>query len=675
MRFSILYKIISMLVASILITGIAVFFTARHYMAQGFEKDAKLNLEKMERIVNGEIALLKSKYLNAASLISENPKLVQALKTQDLGTLDHILKQDLRKSEAHSITIVDNKGQVVVRGHSSKKGDSLGHQTVVRNALSGKSYVEIEHGTTVKFSLRAAAPIRDDTQVLGALIIGEALDSHRLVDRVKKQAGIEMTIFDGDTRVSTTLMQNGVRAVNTKVTNPKVIETVLQRGQTFEANAVLFGKSYKTLYWPLKNSMDKTIGMLFIGLDHSSLDTTVNSIAYSCLASIGIIILVLSVVGIFFARALVLPLRETVDFATLVSKGNLNVYLGLKRRDEIGDLASALRTMVEALRSKIGESEEATKMAEEKSRIAEEATREAEEAARMAHEAKKAGMLDAAKQLEGMVTAISAALTQLSVQIESSDRDSNVASERLAEAASAMNQMNVSVQNVAHNASAAAEVSRQTHAKAGDGQQILEKTLISINQVQTLSRELQAEMGTLHEHAQSITQIMGVITDIADQTNLLALNAAIEAARAGEAGRGFAVVADEVRKLAEKTMASTGDVSKVISAIQTSTQLSVDKMGEALGAVEQTTELAHQSGEALQQIVGHVEASADQVRAIATASEQQSAASKEITDSISKVNEMSAQTTEAMNEATKAIADLSHQAERLKNLIEELERV
>jgi Methyl-accepting chemotaxis protein len=141
---------------------------------------------------------------------------------------------------------------------------------------------------------------------------------------------------------------------------------------------------------------------------------------------------------------------------------------------------------------------------------------------------------------------------------------------------------------------------------------------------------------------------MNVISDIADQTNLLALNAAIEAARAGEAGRGFAVVADEVRKLAEKTLASTQDVGNAIAAIQDSTAKSVGDMDKAVGQVELATDFANQSGKALEEIVSTVEATADQVNAIAEASGQQSAASEEINHSIDNVTQVARQTADAM---------------------------
>ncbi len=176
----------------------------------------------------------------------------------------------------------------------------------------------------------------------------------------------------------------------------------------------------------------------------------------------------------------------------------------------------------------------------------------------------------------------------------------------------------------------------------------------------------------LGNEAENIGSIMSVINDIADQTNLLALNAAIEAARAGDAGRGFAVVADEVRKLAEKTMAATKEVGDAITAIQSGTRRNIEEMGEAELAVEQSTELASRAGESLGQIVEIVAITTDQVRAIATAAEQQSAASEEITQAIEDVTRISNDTSEDMNQAQDAIMQLANLASQLKIMTEEL---
>ena len=234
--------------------------------------------------------------------------------------------------------------------------------------------------------------------------------------------------------------------------------------------------------------------------------------------------------------------------------------------------------------------------------------------------------------------------------------------------------MNATVQEVAQNASQASEASAETRERALAGARIVEQSLQSIESVRDASLSLKEDMALLNEHAQAISRIMAVISDIADQTNLLALNAAIEAARAGEAGRGFAVVADEVRKLAEKTMASTTDVGNAIAAIQNSTTKSMEGVDNAVRQIGQATDFAGQSGKALEEIVSTVEATADQVNAIATASEEQSAASEEINQSISHISSMSHQTAEAMAGAAQAVSGLADQAHRLNKLIEDMER-
>ena len=388
---------------------------------------------------------------------------------------------------------------------------------------------------------------------------------------------------------------------------------------------------------------------------------------------------ILTVLAILIAVVLtVLIVRNTVHqlgkdpgelngIARRVVDGDYNIDDGGKKMGVYG----AIVEMVNALKTNIENAQRESENAKEQSRKAQEAMQQAEAASREA-QSKTEAMLVAADKLEQVGSVVSSASTQLSAQIEQSDRGAAESAQRLSEAATAMNEMNATVQEVAKNAGSASAASAETKQKAEAGAQVVEKAVRSIDQVHQMSLELKDDMTQLNEHAQDITRIMGVISDIADQTNLLALNAAIEAARAGEAGRGFAVVADEVRKLAEKTMASTNDVGNAIKAIQESTAKSMTGVDNAVERIGEATELANQSGQALQEIVATVEATGDQVNAIATASEEQSAASEEINQSIVQVNDMSRQTAEAMAEAAKAVSDLAAQAQGLTALIQEL---
>ena len=232
--------------------------------------------------------------------------------------------------------------------------------------------------------------------------------------------------------------------------------------------------------------------------------------------------------------------------------------------------------------------------------------------------------------------------------------------------------MNATVMEVAKNASAAAEISDNARSKAKEGADVVSRVVAGIAGVQSQSASLKEDMGALGAQAEDIGRIMAVISDIADQTNLLALNAAIEAARAGEAGRGFAVVADEVRKLAEKTMVATKEVGDAIRGIQDGTRKNMDNVDRSVEAISGAALLANQSGEALNAIVRLVEGAADQVRAIAAASEEQSAASEEINRSIEDVNAISGETADSMAQASQAVMELAKQSQELKTLIEDM---
>ena len=454
----------------------------------------------------------------------------------------------------------------------------------------------------------------------------------------------------------------------------KTLENSVRQGETEKAKAIMLGDS-ETVYRDLSDRLNALVSAAKTNAETMSAQ---GDARYDNSNMIGIS---LTVLAILIAVVLtILIVRNTVHqlgkdpgelnaIAHRVVGGDYDIDDGGKKMGVYG----AIVEMVTALKEHIENARRESENAREQSRKAQEAMTQAEAASKEA-QAKTEAMLVAADKLEAMGGVLSSASTELSAQIEQSDRGAAESATRLSEAATAMNEMNATVQEVARNAGSASAASAETKQKAEAGSQVVERAVRSIGEVHQMSLALKDDMVQLNEHSQDITRIMGVISDIADQTNLLALNAAIEAARAGEAGRGFAVVADEVRKLAEKTMASTNDVGNAIKAIQESTAKSMVGVDNAVERIGEATELAGRSGEALQEIVATVEITADQVNAIATASEEQSAASEEINQSIVQVNDMSRQTAEAMGEAARTVSDLAAQAQGLTELIEAMKK-
>ena len=442
--------------------------------------------------------------------------------------------------------------------------------------------------------------------------------------------------------------------------------------RTEQAVALLLGESLKD-YDMMSTALDNTITAIKKNVNESD---AVADRMYDNSRLTGIILITAAIlIGVILTLLLV---RNTIRqlgkdpgelnaIAHRVVDGDYNVDDGGKKMGVYG----AIVDMVNALKTHIENARRESENAREQSAKAQEAMRQAEAASREA-QGKTQAMLAAADRLEQVGNVVSSASSELSAQIEQSDRGAAESAQRLSEAATAMNEMNATVQEVAKNAGSASTASADTKAKAEAGAQVVEKAVRSIEQVHQMSLDLKDDMAQLNEHAQDITRIMGVISDIADQTNLLALNAAIEAARAGEAGRGFAVVADEVRKLAEKTMKATQEVESAIEAIQQGTDKSAATVEDAVAAIEEVTGMAQDSGRSLEEISSLAEDSSGRAAAIATAATEQSAAAEEINRHISDVNSLSNTMAEAMEKAALEVREMTAQARSLKELLDEI---
>jgi methyl-accepting chemotaxis protein len=284
-------------------------------------------------------------------------------------------------------------------------------------------------------------------------------------------------------------------------------------------------------------------------------------------------------------------------------------------------------------------------------------------------EEQNAVIAQAAQRAEDIAHHLASTSEHLLTRIDETTRGTGNQRMRIQETATAVEQMNASVLEVARNASDAARNAENARERAVLGQKVADESITAIMSVREQARKMNDSLHELGDQAQGVGRIINIITDIADQTNLLALNAAIEAARAGEAGRGFAVVADEVRKLAEKTMDATREVHSAISGIQDGTRLNISLIDAAGRDVEQGAELVKNAGEALREIVSVSVSTADMVRSIATAAEEQSAASEEITSTVDDVNAIASETSRTMDELSETSREVAQVAMELREVI------
>ena len=408
-------------------------------------------------------------------------------------------------------------------------------------------------------------------------------------------------------------------------------------------------------------------------IDSSEVFQASNDMLINILIAAAAICAILLLGAWFLANTLSRPIRilsasaEAVadgDFDALPQQGSFSAEMEI--------LNIGMHDMMNKLMGHIEAAQKSSEEAREKSLQAEEAMREAEKARAQAEAATKEGMLQAANSLEEIVERVTSASEELSKQIEQAENGSNIQRDRLTEVASAMDQVAGSILDVAENASQAAENAEFARNEAQSGRQVVDDVIASINKVHEASKSMETGLENLGKQAEGIGDIMNVITDIADQTNLLALNAAIEAARAGEAGRGFAVVADEVRKLAEKTMTATKEVGDAVSSIQSGTSSSINDMSNASEMIARSTDLASKAGDALSSILGMVETNSDQIRVIATASEEQSSATEQMNRGTDEISAIAQETASSMGMSMEAVDELAHLSETLKGLIENL---
>jgi methyl-accepting chemotaxis protein len=378
----------------------------------------------------------------------------------------------------------------------------------------------------------------------------------------------------------------------------------------------------------LQKSIEELLNLNYEGAEEVGDQSESNyQSAFKFVIAIVVFAVLLSVaMAVLFTRSIVLPLREVLAVNKKIAEGDLRAEIKVTGKDELSELMASTAVMQSNLRDTIRHiSDSSTQLA------------------------------SAAEEMHAVTEESSQGLLRQNQEVE--------------QAATAVNEMTAAVEEVARNASSASDAAQLSERATHTGSERVTQTVNAIQAltatVETTSNEVQG----LATQAQSISKVLDVIRAIAEQTNLLALNAAIEAARAGEQGRGFAVVADEVRALAHRTQASTREIEQMIGGIQIGSEQAVSSMQRSCNEARSSLDIAQEAGSALAQIAQAITDINEKNLLIATASEEQAQVARAVDCNLVSIRDLSIQSSAGANQTAAASAELSRLAVDMNKLV------
>lgn len=471
--------------------------------------------------------------------------------------------------------------------------------------------------------------IADNQLYKGTTLIN---DNYDIIDEIGQLTnGDTVTLFMGDTRVATNVKtEDGERAVGTKISE-EVAQRVLVEGETFFGTANVVGNSYQAAYMPLKSEAGEIVGILYVGAPDASerIQILKNEIYIEILVQALVILLLAFVLIYLFTRPMIARLKKAAQVLEAVAKGDLTAELPDKQvKDEIGQLLGSVRQMLHQLKEVIAKVSDTSQHVSQASQQ----------------------LVQSTEQTTKVAEQISEEIHQVAAGAELQQSSLDVATTATNEIAVGMQQTATVIQDMTDFAIAVNE-------EANAGQKIVEDTIHQMKVIDETVNQASDVIEQLNAKTMQINSIITIISEIANQTHLLALNASIEAARAGEHGAGFSVVAQEVKKLADQSLTSAEEIRTLIEMVQQEAKHAVTSMKQGAAVAQQGISYVNDSGVVFKQIVGAVG--------------QLSAQSQEISAIVQEVHANTDQMVHVMEQISTVTHEASNRAQVVNTEIEE----
>ncbi len=590
-----LFSILTFIVAVTVIVGV-ILLQVNSYNTGNSEKQANNGVNGLKTKV---FDVLDTATINATFGAREDA-IINALLIGDSDNIKNVASVFQKNTETEFFIITDINGKVnASAGIAVDKTDIKNNESVAA-ALSGKTVSTIESDIMQQLCAVSAAPIKNTKgEIMGAVVAGYTLINESIVDGLKSLYGTDFTVFEGNIRVNTTITKDGQRQIGTTLSN-EVAEIVINQGKAYTGEAEILGSQYICSYLSLNNSDGDVIGVLFAGQPLTEAQALMfDALKTALIISIFAVIVILIETTVYLTKVMANPLKKVVKAAEDISEGDLNVSVKIKSNTEIGLLAKSFTDMAEKLRSLIR-------------RVNESAVQ----------------ITTASEEIASSSTALSQGAVEQAASVE-----------QLSSSVDEIYTMTKSNSDMANNAS---KLSEKAKNKCVEGN--------------TSMRELLTAMNDISLSSNRISKIIKVIDDIAFQTNILSLNAAVEAAQAGQYSKGFAVVADNVKQLASRSADAASEIAEMIEESN-----KISKNGSDMASV---------TAEKLSEVLDIINEMDSLIIKISGSSEEQTKGIAQINIGIGEISNVM-QTNSAMSEESTASGiELSRQAKVLKEQVE-----